>query len=346
MSNAWTFRQLGGARRVIVLDGAAAPHGRPRRDPVVTDGVKLRRQRVFYSGNDVPTTHIFGVEWKDWELKGRWGDRFLGRGGTTSMIETWKEFVRDAQEIEVSWGDLLRSTAIVDDFEVGRESPAECEYTIRLLINEQTGVPSMAHLMAEDRSPQVVAEDVADRAAALERELAKPSLKDMASNFVDSLAEMVGSINTLSASLVSAAQDFDDFVGGTIDQLERLRSGCSQMRTAVLAMERTVRSANNDIALMVRSSDAEVPWAATRSNLDVLLTSMLALLAELDRQAEVEQRGRMTGLYVARLGDTWESISILEYGGPDGAGKLREANGVRYGEPPVPGRAYQVPSTA
>ena len=38
---AWTFTQLGGDKKELVLSGADAPHGRPRNKPVVRRGLKI-----------------------------------------------------------------------------------------------------------------------------------------------------------------------------------------------------------------------------------------------------------------------------------------------------------------
>lgn len=346
MAQDWRFTQLTGLRRTLTLAGATAPHGRPRSGAVVSDGIKLRRQRVFYpdGANRPPTTHIFGTEWTDWELKGRFSDRDLGKGGTKSLIQEWQSFVRDGQEVQISWGDVLTARGLIDDFEPGRESEFECSYRIVVLIDSRE--------IDGGRSAFVIPKQPLQMCTALQLELLEgvgriPSLPhagDLKPSFLETLEDAVSSLNGFSASLLNVAGEIDAFAEGTLDQLERLRAGVAQMRTAMNRLRGTFETTTNDAALLARAANTDVQWMATRANADVSSMRILAMLEELDREAELARRGRAVAVHVAKLGDTWESISTLFYGGPDGAGTIRSANGVQYGELPVPGRDYQIPN--
>ena len=347
MGKEWRFTQLGGSRRTITLAGAVAPHGRPRQGAVVKDGVKLRRTRVFYPDGGAlslpPTTHIFGTEWTDWELRGRFSDVHLGKGGTKSFIQEWQSFVADGQEVEILWGDILSARGIVDVFEPERESEFECAYTIVILIDRRD-IDGGRSALVIPRGPQALCQALqAELDANVSVVPSLPNAGDLKPDFLDSLEELVGSINGFSASLLNIAGDIDAFVDATFDQLERLRAGVAQMRTAVNRLRGTMETTQNDAALLARAADTDVQWFATRASLDVSTMRLLAFLEELDREAELSRRSRLLASYVARLGDSWESIATQFFGGPDEAGTIRGANGVLYGSAPVPGREYQIP---
>jgi hypothetical protein len=345
MGKEWRFTQLGGARRTLTLAGAAAPHGRPRKGAVVSDGVKLRKKRVFYpdGGNAPPTTHVFGTEWIDWPLKGRFSDAHLGKGGTKTLIQEWQTFVVDAQPVEITWGDILSARGLVDSFEPERESEFECAYTIVVCIDRRD-IEGGHSAIVIPKTPLALCRDLRDE---LELNVSVvpslPNAGDLKPDFLDTLEEAVSNINGFSASLLRIAGDIDAFADATFDQLERLRAGAAQMRTAVNTLRGTIDSTQNDAALLARAADTDVQWFATRANTDISTMRILALLEELDREAEIARRGRALAVYLARLGDSWESISTQFFGGPDEAGTIRDANGVLYGALPVPGREYQIP---
>jgi len=349
MGKSWTFQQLGGDRKTIELNGEAAPHGRPRRNPIVSDGIQLRKYRVRYPDQKggVPTTHVFGTEHKDWELRGRFNDRYLGKGGCKAAIAAWLSLAADAQPVLITWGDVLSAHGWVDSFVPGRESEFESTYVISLLIDERPEITGPALYRTPSDQPEVLCGQLYQIAKSGIGNLPNiPDAGDLKPSFLDSIDNVVSSVNTFSASLLRIAQEFSDFSSATLDQLERLRAGVAQMRTAVLSIRTSLSGAENDAILIVRAADADVLWWKSRADLDVSSLSMLALLDEIDRQAEIGERGQVLTIYTARGGDTWESISTAMYGAADGAGRIRDANGVQYGELPVPGRSYQVPVPA
>lgn len=345
----WHFQQLGGARKLLTLAGPTAPHGRPRRKPVVSDGIRLREEAVFYPDANpaaVPTRHVFGVAHDDWELKGRFMSKQLGGpGAARALADEWKIFVAEAQPVFITWGDILSGTGLVTAFIPERESEEEIAYTITIKI-DTTGFQSPR--------PVIVGGGPTQLCQALQNELADglanppslPHVGDMKPSFLDGIDDLVSSINGFTAQLLNIAQSFDDFASGTVDQLERLRAGLQQARTAVERLRTTIFLTTNEEALIARDARTDLPWFKTRCDYDVSTTAALALLDELDRQTEIALRGQVLTVYVPRGGDSWESISTKYYGGPDGAGRIRDANGAQYGEPPTPGRQILVPVAA
>ncbi len=342
----WTFTQLVGDRKSLTLAGSSAPHGRPRKNPVVSDAIALRTERVYYPGNDAPTTHVFGSQFPDWDLKGRFNDAWLGEGGTKQAIDEWRNFVRDGQPCLITWGDILTAQGLVHKFTPGRESEFEASYALEIHIDfnaslnltERPGTPESATALCE----------------ALQREVTEglggipklPNAGDLKPSFLDSLDDLVSSVNEFSASLLKVAGEFDTFVAGTLNQLERLRAGVAQTRTAVLRVRATIDTSTNEATMLSRSADSDILWFSARANNDVGTLRILALLDEIDRQSELAQRGKVLAVYIARAGDSWESVAQQFYGGPQGAGKIRDANGITYGAAPTPGNSYQIPAAS
>lgn len=345
MGKEWKFTQLGGAKRVVRLTGASAPHGRPRQRPVVTDGIKLRKQRVFYpdAGNRPPTTHIFGTQWSDWDLEGRFSDVWLGPGGTLSAIRDWQTLVAEGLGVEILWGDVLGAIGLVDSIEPGRESEFECTYKITVCIDQrdiQGGFTDYEIPIEPLALCQALQVELDGNISVIPR---LQNAGDLKPDFLDSLEESVASINALSVSLINIAGSIDAFEEATMDQLERLRAGVVQMRTAVHLFRGTVESTENDAMLLARAADTDVLWFAQRAAADVSTMRLLDLLDQLDREADLARRSRPLASYLAKLGDSWESIATIFYGGPADAGAIRNTNGIRYGSNPVPGRTYQIP---
>lgn len=346
MGKEWRFKQLGGARRILTLSGKCAPHGRPRQRAVVSDGIKLRRARTFYpdGGNRPPTTHIFGTEWKDWVLEGRFTDRELGAGGTQAAIRDWKLMLIDAQPVEITWGDILHVEGLVDDFTPGRESEFEGPYSITLLIDKDALDGGFVDFEIP-RTPTAVSQALQ---SILSDDIGSPPdlphAGDLKPDFLDTLEDAVSNVNGFSASLITIAGDIDSYADATIDQLERLRAGIVQARTAVNRLRMTYDSTSNDLALIAAdAADTQALYVASRAASDVATLRILALLDAMDRDAQLSQRGKTLAMYVAQFGDSWESIATSFFGGPEAAGNIRDANGIKYGALPVPGRSYQIP---
>ena len=109
-------------------------------------------------------------------------------------------------------------------------------------------------------------------------------------------------------------------------------------------MQGLILSTRNDAIGIGRSFGSDARCGGLFANVDVETTSALAAAQSTDRQAEIAQRGQAATRITAKAGDTWESLSIRAYSSPDKADTLRQANGVRYATPPVPGTSYVVPA--
>ena len=81
-----------------------------------------------------------------------------------------------------------------------------------------------------------------------------------------------------------------------------------------------------------------------RAQIQRMDDSLKTMMAAFDRDTEIAQRGKTFTQYTAKFGDSWESVSIKFYATPDGAQAIRQANGIKYGEPPRPGSNYIIPN--
>lgn len=341
-SKPWRFTQVSGARKVLTLEGTAAPHGRPRASPVVEDGMGLRDTAVYYPGNRRPTRHLFGEIHTDWTLTGRFADRFLGPGGARAKVLEIKEFIADQQAVHIEWGDILAATGILRRIKPSRESEGEIAWTLTVGIDGDDAMASSAGQL----SPLDPTKSLAKLGAGLDalKGLADlPSDLSFSTDFLSGLDDLISHINGLTASVLSIAHDIDNFEQALSGELNRFRAGLHQLQTAALELGQTLENAQNDFAFDSASVASEDRWHVARAESAAATLAIAALLADVDRDVEVIQRGRTRTTHDAAAGDTWESLSTRYYGGPSKADALRKANSARYGERPSPGRRVQIP---
>lgn len=70
----------------------------------------------------------------------------------------------------------------------------------------------------------------------------------------------------------------------------------------MLKIRATIDTSTNEATMLARSADSDILWFASRANNDVGTLRILALLDEIERQAELAQRGKILAVYVARGG--------------------------------------------
>lgn len=344
--SSWIFTQLPpGPATQLTLSGWAAPFGRPRQKPVVGTGTKLRVATTRYPGNDgPPTRHAFGSMERDWDLNGRWMDKDLGAGGAQFVAQQWKTFVNDKRITRIAWGDNLSYTGLIESIEVDWESPTEAVWRMHILIDSDDGEPKARSSTSTD-TVQVVP-DIEDAMAAVAKLPTRiPSLDTLTGELFDTLDSFISPISSLGASAVHFANSIDSFETATVDELQRLRTGLAQFRTAYTTLSDTMDAISDDAFLFDRQADDDIQWLSEKAAAAVRSVALLASIASTQRQIDIATRGVTATAYIAKPGDTWESISTAMYGGPADAGKIRAANGVRFGELPMAARQYQIPRT-
>lgn len=353
VSKKWTFKQLsaptGHQPLTIELSGAAAPYGRPRQKEVVGDELELRESVTYYPGNDnTPTRHIFGTKWSNINLSGRWRDAELaGRNlGATAreLVQLFQKMLNQAQPVEVTWGDILHLRGYIKKFKANREAEYEVVWELEFLVDENFNDPVPLPTPPRFGSPSELAfQNWIETGKILNAFQNPKKFVTIETDFFDALDDNISAINSYSAALLKIAEGIDAFETAAIGQIERLRGGILQIRTAALNLNATLARAKDDTIYLARTADGDVLLQAGVAAAEAQLVIMLEILNELERQAELAQRAQEVGLYIAILGDSWESISILNFGDTNQADKIRKANGVRYGERPIAGYPYIIP---
>lgn len=340
----WKFEQLAGEKLVMELDGYAAPFGRPRQKPLMREVIEVRVQTTKYpGGKGTPTRHVFGSGWEDMELEGRWMSRHLEGKKAGQMADEWTQFVRDEQPVRMSWGNIVSYDGLIGRLELAREGEDDIAWKLKLLVDRRAD--EIEFWVAQQ--PTNVIDNVASMIQtmlAFNPSLAPGlNLPDMSPNFLEQLDFFAGQLSQYSTEFNKLANQLSDLEKAAFSTIQHFRGAITGFQTALLTMRETVLNAETDSVLTVRNAESDIAWLTYMEGFDVTSTNTLWLLADLERQMEILTKGEVSKLVTAKEGDTWERISDRATGGPDKAGSIREANGIRFGTAPIPGEAYLVP---
>jgi hypothetical protein len=335
---AWKFAQVGGDQDTFTLSGWSAPFGRARQGAVVKTTLKVRTERVYYPGSNSPTRHVFGSKEDDWELKGRWRDRALGKGGAQAKARAAKLFVGAFQPVQISWGDILVYTGFIAELELGNESESEIEWTFRIEIDSDDTTTSSTTI----HGPSVgdFSGALGDALNELSGAIALPKLPGSLGDVMDSA---VDAFRSATGSVRSAIDQVASFKDATFAQINRAVSGVSELRGAGIELREAFLSIPSDAHGVGQRASDIVKLQAAQTSVEDQIRASLSVGAQIERGAELARIGRIKATFVAGDGDTWEAVSSRVYGSPDRAGDLREANNVSPGQNPVPGTMYLIP---
>lgn len=339
----WRFQQLGGPLKTLELAESAAPHGRARKSPVVTDGVEMRESETYYPDNDTPTRHVFGDRQEPWEIKGRFRDR--GKGGgvgfAKAKTEEVKAFYRDHQRCRITWGDIVSVVGLITRFSPGRESAGEVAWEMTIKVDSDDFAEKPKKRKVDTQKPV----DYANRIRNLMRESLNKLPRDTSMNgdIFDAVDSLVSVVTTATGALQSAADDVASFEKGLLGQLNRIDSAVAQVRNAVFVFKETFTSLEAGVALQRERSEENLRLWDSQTSAEEAVRETLAELAVMDRAVKAAKSGKTRTTHEARQGDTWESISTQHYGTPDRAIDIIAANNVPAGSKPVPGVEYIIP---
>jgi hypothetical protein len=337
----WTFRQLAGAKKTLLLSGWGAPFGRPRQGHVVRTPLKIRTERVRYPGGDQVTRHEFGTQCADWELKGRFRDRALGGTGTAAAkAQEVLSFVRDVQAVQITWGSYLTFTGFIEEFDPGYESVGEIEWVLRIQIDKddtQARPPPPAAPTAPPLSAAAILDAMADVSSAV-------SLAGLLGGLFATLSTLLDVLSTAVGVLLVAAEATPSYDDATFAQLARLGSAVAGVRAAAIAVRETFAAITPGQASFSPRADDTIQLLLQQEKAEEQIRAMLSAATDIEDAAAAAFASRIQTTCVAADGDTWERISIRNYGSADRAGDLRDANEVPPGQAPVPGIEYLVPT--
>jgi hypothetical protein len=345
-STVWTFTQLGGSQRVLVLADHAAPHGRPRVRPVVEPSMEIREETTYYSGNNPPTRHLFGMSYGSFKLDGRFSDLYGGDGFARKKLDDVRTFVFGQQPCSIQWDDLVSVTGLIKNFKHGIESGGEITWEFEVLVDQDALLqPDTKELLG----PRLYLDNVAELSQQLtdaQKQMAElQAVPKMRGSIFDLIGSLISSVNSATASLVNVAGQIDSLATAPFQLLRRFRDGLGQVMTAVSDLRNTYDNLTIDLTLE-SEADAEACqrfWDTQAGWGDSSLKAMqLALQAE--QSAALAEQGAILALYTARDGDTWELISRRFYGGSATRAKdVRDANGLDAGANPIAGTIYFIP---
>ncbi len=357
-STPWVFEQLGGERKELTLTGWQAPYGRPHQQPVVTDGIEIRKTEVYYPGDERgPTRHIFGRKYTPWELQGRFRDRADGKGFALAKVEEVKSFVSDQQRVRASWGGLLSAEGFIDKFEPSRESEGEVEWKLTFSVDVDLFDKAKKRKVQKPKSigssEQLARQDLKKALAnvphtpttsifdALDSILGLPG--NVGGALVESFDSLVTLLTSTAGSFQKAANSISDVEKAAFGELNRLASVSNQMQGACGALRESYTNVPTDVLLLrERAGENARTWKA-QSATEAALRDLAAEMADVRVAVQLATRGSASRTYVARQGDTFESISTQFYGAPSRASDIRAANNVPVGQNPIPGVDYLLP---
>ncbi len=336
----WEFTQLHGKKDTLRLEDHAAPHGRAHKKPVVETDTELRTDRVYYSGNDIPTRHLFGAKDKNRVIEGRLKDSYGGKDFARLKKREIEEFFRGQQLCKVKWDDLVSFIGMVVGLKIGIESGACITYRIEVEVDSDDIVRNFQQIVA----PRGPGEMDAQLRAALTNIDKLTKVPGMRGSIFDSISSLIGVVGTATSALNDITSQIDSFANAPFQLANQLRAALGQFRTAGTALRQTYDDLQAHIAIENDNAnnwldlwDVQAAWAA--SSLEAI-----RLAIEMERALAIAQQSQIKAIYTAREGDTWDQISRVSYNGSaDRAGDIREFNGVTGGSNPVPGTDYMVP---
>lgn len=324
------FQQLSGKRHKLQLEGHAAPHGRPRQSPVVTDTITVRNAEVYYGDDSSPTRHLFGVKYPPIELNGRFSDRRGGAGFTKAKIEEVKEFVKEQQSVQFVWADVVSIVGLIEHFEPARESVGEATWKLTMKVdydqfaNRKKPVPKTPSPQDFNAHIRNMLRDSSDILRAV---------PDMGGSIFDAVDSVANAITSPVREFNDVASDMKSFAKSTTGELSRITNVVGNLRTATYNMREAFASVPASVALIRENAASNMRLWMTQTTIEEGMRREMASAAEADRAARAALSGRDKTSYVVQGGDTWESIAVQFYGSPGAAAKLQLANNAIGGQP-------------
>lgn len=360
----WTFLQLGGDQKTLVLQGYLAPFGRPRQKAIIKETIKSRIQTTYYPGSKgPPTRHVFGTNWEPMELTGRWMTKSLAESGATGLgsanniATAWTDFLQDEQPIRMSWGMIISYTVFIEELELGRESEHEIAWRMKLLVDKRDDIGTKKFV--QPKTP--ISDDMTEinTFLATSQLLQAPAVPDMSFDLFDSLNALAGRLNQFQAQMNKFAGELGDIESSTFSTIQHFRGAIAGFRNAV----EDIRDLTTDVrldsgaladdlqdstfitqAFISRSAESDIRWSQYQAEVDRQTIYLQDRLAEIDLKASLLVTADALAFILAIQGDTWESLSKRAVGDISKAAKMRSINGARYGEQPEPGQSYLVPA--
>ena len=346
----WSFEQLKGERKKLILAGWDAPKGRPGQSPVVAPQTTVRQSETYYPGNDTPSRHIFGTKQEPLELEGTFRDKYGGAGYALRMTQFAESFVADKQQCQISWFEngkpVIAYLGTIEWWKPSYKSQGHIEWKCSVLIDENLNLAKK-----ESKQPDPV--PFPDRLAKIKNELQSalletrtgesvsrfpPSLDFGLSEFLDSVTNLVA---TPIAALNSLSSQLADMSKATMGSIKRAQASVHQLKTAVLNMQQTFASLKRDASVISENANEDVDFFTTQTGFIAACGKILKQTNEWKRDLERAEQGMIGGMVTAANNDTWELIAARSLGDAGRAPDIQAMNGET--GLPVPGTTYLLP---
>jgi len=334
MPEAFTITELTGSERSIELRDRAMPY-----KPVSWPG-EQRTEKTLYPGNPQATIQVLGPEEIDVEIRGRWKDRYIGRGnmivlsgwdsivsaGETpsaeQMVQVFHTLRRSGNLLEVRWGPEIRR-GVLKRFEPNYHRLDVIEWTCRF---EWLQYGATAPTPFTSAPSQTMSAELAATLAAL-NDIASGMPQILFPDFVAEALTLQGTIAAASLTMIEADADITGIPVVTQDQFQGFSSKVADVVDACSALRQAV---DVPVTEMVPTDDmvnrlAGYVWARDMS-------AALVALAVAAVRARETIRDRTVSAYLAEVtlktNQTLRDLARQYYGSADDWTYIADANGL------------------
>lgn len=308
---------------VVALAGRDAPVGGRGSGGAFEIAPETRTAEFYYPGQDTPTRHVQGIKYAPLTIKGNLQDRYARAGHARAVAEQMELVVRRKRALRLAWGSWVYR-GLSDKLQLSPETLGDINYEWTFHIDgpdERTGVTVAGPPPASP--PDLGRVGVAQRAIVSDKTNEAADLLDAASAAI--LTEVALAVVTAIDALTAAFEALSGTVVYSDTDLARV------LDLAGSVMLTAGRLATITGALPVpgagRAEDAAA-WSGARAE---ILEAAWALEAEAfatGARLEAQLRGAPEEVYVARDGDTLESVARERLGDEGRAGDIARMNGL------------------
>lgn len=325
--------------RTVDLFGWDAPHGRPRQGAVLRAVVEQRASRTRYPGSKRVTRHVFGPDFPDIELKGR-----FRRSQVQQKTETMQALVVEGLPVRISWGKMLVAEGFLRSFDPGfegasKDGATEVEWTLKIEVDDYPHLTKNDSLIPRAHPPRDYTNAIIAAMLAIGADLKVPTYLG---NPLDLITDALDKVTGFVSELASLTDGLTDFKNAAFATLNRIRGAAQNVIRAGLELRKVMESIGPE-ATAIGDRFNELEGMTKTPSVQEQIRQMTKEARNLDEAADKAIVGKIKTTYVAKDGDTWESISSAFYGSPSRANDIRAANLAGPGEQVKPGVEYLIP---
>ena len=347
----WTFEQLSGERKTLVLADWDAPKGRPGQTPIYKAKLVARQSETYYPGNDEPSRHIYGGKHEPIELEGKFRDAFGGKGYAQRMAEAARNFYNEKLQCRIIWhgtdSPFASYVGIIESIECSPESSGVWGWKISIAIDRDLKLAPTFRKQPDrepfkDRMAQVnsAIRDMMDWGKREKKSFSTfpPSLDFGLSDFLDSVANYVNGPITM---LNSMADQLEDMSKATMASIKRAQAGAHQLKTGLIKAKQAFEDVRLDAAVVSNRASEDIKFLRSQADFSQGAIAAIKEADKLRRYLVQAEQGMIRHSMVALDGDTWEAMASRSLSDASRAADIQRLNN-EFGLP-VPGTRYLIP---